>query len=47
MSSSHLLLGLRFSLLVLYFKLSSGLHSAAFTNHQMLFSAPVSISFFF
>ena len=33
MSSSHLLLGLPIALLVLYFELSSGFHSAAFTNH--------------
>ena len=33
MSSSHLFLGLPIDLLVLYFELSSGFHSAAFNNH--------------
>ena len=33
MSSSHLFLGLPIALLVLYFELSSGFHSAAFINH--------------
>ena len=36
MSSSHLLLGLPIALLVLYFELSSGFHSATFTNHLSL-----------
>ena len=36
MSSSHLLLGLPIALLVLYFELSQGFHSAAFTNHLSL-----------
>ena len=36
MSSSHLFLGLSIALLVLYFELSSGFHSAAFTNHLSL-----------
>ena len=33
MSSSHLFLGLPIDLLVLYFELSSGFHSAALINH--------------
>ena len=36
MSSSHLFLGLPIALLVLYFELSSGFHSAAFINHLSL-----------
>ena len=36
MSSSHLFLGLPIALLVLYFELSSGFLSAAFTNHLSL-----------
>ena len=36
MSSSHLFLGLPIDLLVLYFELSSGFHSAAFINHLSL-----------
>ena len=36
MSSPHLFLGLPIALLVLYFELSSGVHSAAFINHLSL-----------
>ena len=36
MSSSHLFFGLPIVLLVLYFELSSGFHSAAFFNHLSL-----------
>ena len=36
MSSSHLFLGLPIDLLVLYFELSSGFHSAALINHLSL-----------
>ena len=36
MSSSHLFLRLPIALLVLYFELSSGFHSAAFINHLSL-----------
>ena len=36
MSSSHLFLGLPIALLVLYFELSSGFHSAALINHLSL-----------
>ena len=36
MSSSHLFLGLPIALLVLYFELNSGFHSAAFINHLSL-----------
>ena len=36
MSSSHLFLGLPVALLVLYFELISGFHSAAFINHLSL-----------
>ena len=36
MSSSHLFLGLPIALLVLYFELSSGFHTAAFINHLSL-----------
>ena len=36
MSSSHLFLGLPIDLLVLYFELNSGFHSAAFINHLSL-----------
>ena len=36
MSSSHLFLGLPIALLVVYFELSSGFHSAAFINHLSL-----------
>ena len=36
MSSAHLFLGLPIALLVLYFELSSGFHSAAFINHLSL-----------
>ena len=36
MTTSHFLLGLPIALLVLYFELSSGFHSAAFTNHLSL-----------
>ena len=36
MSTSHLFLGLPIALLVLYFELSSGFHSAAFINHLSL-----------
>ena len=36
MSSSHLFLGLPIALLVLYFELNSGFHSAAFMNHLSL-----------
>ena len=36
MSSSHLFLRLPIDLLVLYFELSSGFHSAAFINHLSL-----------
>ena len=36
MSSSHLFLGLPIALLVLYFELSSGFHSAAFINNLSL-----------
>ena len=36
MSSSQLFLGLPIALLVLYFELSSGFHSATFINHLSL-----------
>ena len=36
MSSSHIFLGLPIDLLILYFELSSGFHSAAFINHLSL-----------
>ena len=36
MSSSQLFLGLPIALLVLYFELNSGFHSAAFINHLSL-----------
>ena len=36
MSSSRLFIGLPIALLVLYFELSSGFHSAAFINHLSL-----------
>ena len=36
MLSSHLILGLPIALLVLYFELSSGFHSAAFIHHLSL-----------
>ena len=44
MSFSHLFIGLPIALLVLFFELSSRFQSAAFI--MLLFSAPVSISFF-
>ena len=48
MSSSHLLLGLPIALLVLYFKLNSGFHSAAFINHLSLGDVAIlSASLFF
>ena len=42
MSSSHLFLGLPIALLVLYFELSSGFHSAVFNNHLSLGDVAIS-----
>ena len=48
MSSSHLFLGLPIALLVLYFELSSGFHSAAFINHLSLGDVAIlSANFYF
>ena len=44
MSSSHLLLGLPIALLVLYFELHSGFHSASLTNHLSLGDVVLSAS---